>query len=173
MKMQEKIPDIDRLEDVKEEQRKVPMFATQRGQMFSAFIFVGIIIVFMAFRLSGSGDIDYQMDSERIGIAFQRYDTVFIPYDTIEFAEIVNSISIVRQINGPEWNEGWCGEYESEELGNIKMFAYSTTGNFIVIHSKEGVLVFNAKSEKKTIQAYEELTLHMKKNGIAGQGVIQ
>ena len=156
--MRERIPDIDRTDDLEEEHQKDPFFATRRGRIISAVFLIGIIIGFMALTMSDNGAVEYQLDTERIGIAFQSYEPAFISYQDIRSVELIDSFDMGTRIDGVDWNNGWCGEYESADLGLYKIYAYSAPGKYILIRGETETVIFNAKTLKQTENVFQELS---------------
>lgn len=156
MKPQEKIPYNDRLEEMKQEE-KLPFFATHRGKAVSALIMLVIILAIIALQMGNSGSIAYEMDDVQMAVVCMDRGATFIPYEDITQVELISSFNMGAFIESQEWDSGWCGTYENEDYGEYTLYAYSETGSYIVVHHKNGVLIFNDKTEKSTDKAYREL----------------
>lgn len=155
MRPEEKIPYVDTLNDFEREE-KLPFFTTHAGKVISALIMVVVIIIIMAMQ-AGGGSAAYEMDDTQLAVACLDRLPVFIPYDTITNVQVAETFAMDRTIESTDWNSGWCGTYENEEYGEFTLYAYSTCGIYIVVEHEDGVLIFNAKNQKETNAAYEEL----------------
>jgi hypothetical protein len=158
MKAREWIPKSDLTEKMREEAEQKPFFATKRGQNVSSLILVMVVAIFLFFQLNGTGgSVTHQLDQDKLGVACMDYPAVFVAYQDIMDLELVTSLRMDRTIESEEWDSGWCGTYENEEYGTYTLFAYSGTGEYIVIHDEDGVLIFNEKTPTATERVYEEL----------------
>lgn len=158
MKEQERVPDGDRTDGEIQKTEKSPFFATNRGKLISTMIFVMIIAVVVTSRLGGKGaEVSYEMDDASLGVACMDFPAVFMDYGNITGVEKVTSFRMGIAVDSREWDSGWCGTYESEAFGVYSLFAYSSTGEYIIVHSPDQVLVFNAINAKQTDAAYKEL----------------
>lgn len=131
------------------------------SQIFSIFCIVAIFAMFTGGFQGTNGMVSYQMDGEKLGITFQDHAPVFIPYEEIEDVEWRDTFSMGDSIESGQWDGGWYGTYENEEYGKYQLYLYSDVGNYIVIHSEQGVLVFNDSTEKSTRQAFQRLQEHI------------
>lgn len=158
MKGKERIPENDKTEEMRAEEQKLPLFATQRGRMLSALLMFLILAVFSALFWSGKGGtITFQMDQEMLGIVCQNRDPVFVSYEDIRQVELIDGFETGTALEASDWDSGWCGVYENEEYGVYTLYAYSGTGEYIVVRYDGGVLVFNLKKTKDTQKTYREL----------------
>ena len=162
MKAAERIPENDKTEEMKraEIERKIPFFATRRGRGISALLMILVIVVFMTVFMSGGGSITVEMDASKMGIVCLNQTPIFIDYKDIVQVELVSALQTGSAISVQEWDNGFCGIYENETYGKYTLYAYSGTDQYIVVHYKDGVLVFNDKNRKNTQREYEELMEH-------------
>lgn len=161
MKAKEWVPQNDKTDEMRTEEEKIPLFATKKGRGISALLMVVVVVVFLVFSVTGSGGtITYQMNDEMLGIACLDWQPVFIHYEDIVQVELVSSLELGRAVDLSDWDSGWCGIYENEAYGVYTLFAYSSGSEFIVVHYRDGVLVFNCKKDTGTEKTYENLMAH-------------
>lgn len=158
MKQQENIPVGDRLTF---EEEKVPFFATHTGKTISALLMVVIIVIILVMNMGSGGAVAYEMDDSKLAVACLNRSPVFVPFETITSVSLVDTFPMDKTIEANSWDNGWCGTYENEEYGRFTLFAYSSCGKYIVVAHSDGVLIFNDKTEKNTLKAYEELLTRM------------
>lgn len=158
MKAQERIPENDKTEEWALETEKTPYFATSRGRSLSALILSVIVAAIAVCQLNGTGGaVAYEMNERMIGVACLDYPPVFVAYDDIEELEKVTTFEMGTAIDSYDWDSGWCGTYKNETYGIYSLLAYSSPGEYIVVHHRNGVLIFNARSQSATDKAFEKL----------------
>lgn len=166
MSMREQIPQNDSMEEMKQEEH-LPFFASQRGKGLSLLLLFVIVAVVMVYQFSGtSGAVTYEMDDRMLGVVCKDYPAVLIAYSDIAEIATVDTFDMGNPVDTTEWDSGWCGTFENQEYGVYTLFAYTGTGEYIVIRYSEGVLVFNLKSRGKTNAVYEALEEHCNATGV-------
>lgn len=153
MKQHERIP----LEEqpILGQQERLPFFATPAGRTISALLMI-VIVGLVLIMSQGSGAVSYEMDDMQLAVAGPDKSPVFLPYSSIQAVRLVSDFTLGHAVAATDWNDGWCGQYENEDIGLFTLYAYSS-GSYIVVEHADGVLIFSMKTQKATQKAYQEL----------------
>lgn len=153
MKQHECIP----LEDqpILGQQERLPYFATPAGRTISALLMM-VIIGFVLIMSLGSGAVSYEMDDTQLAVAGPDKSPIFLPYTSIQTVRLVSDFPIGHAVAAVDWNDGWCGQYESDDVGPFTLYAYSS-GDYIVVEHTDGILIFSMKTQKATHKVYQAL----------------
>ena len=156
MKKIESIPKNDYLDDTKETE-KIPFFATSRGKTISALLMIIVIFVVFMTRENFSGDINYALDNEKLGVACINNNVTFIYYDDIKEVNYCDKLPSGETIASEEWDSGFCGKIKSNELDECVVYVYTSNNSCIEIVHNDGVLFFNLDNVKKTQDTYSKI----------------
>lgn len=158
MRKSEQIPKNDDWQEREDQEKKLPFFATKKGTGISAMLMAVIVAVILVYQLSGSrGTVTYEMNGELLGIVCLDRSALFIPYEQISQAQLVETFEMGTVLKADEWDGGWCADCENEQWGKYTLYAYSDVGEYIVVRYAQGTLVFNDKSKKATERAWHKL----------------
>lgn len=143
--------------EYQEENRKLPFFATRRGQGISALLMIVVIAVILAMSMDGGVSVTSQLDSTKLGVVCGDRPAVFIPYEEVHTLELLDTFDLGKAVNAETWDAGWCGLYHSDTYGDYTVYAYSTAGKYIIVGYTDGVLVFNGTSASVTEAVFAKL----------------
>lgn len=133
--------------------------AQKWGRLITILIVAALFVIGLVQALSGSkGFVVASVDDQRLGVA-GTYDerTVFVALDTITEVQLVDTFDFGACVDGQETGNTVSGIYSCEEFGEYTAHSY-TEGPYIIVHSSDGVLVFNCGSRSNTEDLYEQLT---------------
>lgn len=126
-----------------------------RSSIFFAVLVIVIASIYMFAK--GGGSIVSQVSEDMLGVASGR-DSVFVELKDITSVELIKELDVGTHISGEETETTYTGTYENDSYDTYNLYAYTKTGEYIVVHHKDGVLVFNAMDRKSTESIYEDLT---------------
>ncbi|MCC8045959.1 MAG: hypothetical protein LIP12_10740 [Clostridiales bacterium] len=159
MKREEEIPTHD-FEDLREqEEEKKPFFATKRGNAISMLLMLVIVAGVLAVSIGNSSgaSLTFAASETAFGITFANESPLFIEYSDILEVTLTEDTISGTPVDAMDWDSGMAGIYENSEWGEYHLYAYSSTGQYIIIEYSDGILVFNGKNKRETRQIYQKL----------------
>lgn len=81
-----------------------------------------------------------------------------IGYSEITDVQLDDSLTIGSRTFGIGSARLQAGRYKNAEFGDYRLYSYSDCHTYVVVHTADGVLAFNASTPEATKTLYEELT---------------
>ena len=136
-------------------QRKVS--ALKRGRLVTVLIVAALFVIGTVQTLTGSkGAVTTEINDEYLGVCGTYGSPVFVKLDTITDVRLAESFDFSGRVDGEETGNTVSGTYSCEEYGTYTAHAY-TESPYIILHSPDGVLVFNCGSRSSTEKMYDQL----------------
>ena len=136
-------------------QGKVP--ALKRIRWVTVLIVAALFLIGLVQTLTGAkGVVTTEINDQYLGVCGTYGSPVFLKLDTITDVQLAESFDFGGCVDGEETGNTVSGTYSCEEYGTYTAHAY-TTGPYIILHSPDGVLVFNCGSRSNTEKMYDQL----------------
>ncbi|MCR8658490.1 DUF5808 domain-containing protein [Paenibacillus endoradicis] len=117
-----------------------------------------IFISFMLIRSEFNSPILEILEGDTIAINYPMYSTNMFVEDIVDIS-LVNDYPKVKKINGEATKNFLRGQFNSSDLGKIKMYIFKNNPPYIEIQLKSGYVFYNDQDPEMTKQWYEELLL--------------
>lgn len=129
----------------------------KRGRLVTVLVVAALFLIGTIQALTGSrGYVTAEVDDQHLGVS-GTYGTVFIELDKISGLQLVDSFDFGSCIEGEQTKNTISGVYSCEQYAEYTVHAYSKSPSCIIVHSPEGVLVFNCGSVSQTEKMYDRL----------------
>lgn len=134
---------------------KVPQ---AKGRKLAAIIIAALFLIGIIQALTGSrGFVTTEINDTHLGVDGTYGDPVFLELASISDVQLVDSFDFGTCIEGEETKNTVSGTYSCNEYGTYTVHAY-TGEACIIVHSPNGVLVFNCGSDSHTEDMYAQLS---------------
>ena len=84
----------------------------------------------------------------------ETHSFVYAELEAIEFREGLKDFDRGEPLEGEEARRCWSGIYQNSEFGKYQLYAMSKLDSYIVVHTPDGVIVFNMESDETTKTLY-------------------
>lgn len=139
-----------------EGQKTKPLQA--KGRKAATIIIAALFLIGTIQALTGSkGFVTTEINDQYLGVDGTYGDPIFLELATISDVQLVDPFDFGTCIEGEQTKNTVSGTYSCPELGTYTVHAY-TDEACIIVHSPDGVLVFNCGSDSHTEDMYEQLT---------------
>lgn len=129
-----------------------------KGRKLAAVIIAVLFLIGIVQALTGSrGFVTTEINDTHLGVDGTYGDPVFLELSSISDIQLVDSFDFGTCIEGEETKNTVSGTYSCDKYKSYTVHAY-TKESCIVVHSSNGVLVFNCGSDSHTKEMYEQLT---------------
>ena len=118
---------------------------------------INLTVVVVVAWIMFSGKISYRLDGDTFQVGSFLSGRSKVSLQDIKDLELRDDIAIGERILGISSFRMLGGSFTNEEFGKYKLYEYKSVDEFIVIHTAEGVIVFNLETEEKTENIYKEL----------------
>ena len=137
----------------KKENEKKPWYKDYRTY---SFIFTGIILVVVAFMMF-TGSVSIKFENNQIIADASMTQATTIDYADIKSVEYKENIDLGKRTWGVGSAKLVAGNFENDQLGSYKLYAYTTCKRYVVISTQNGYVVINAENEKQTKDLYKKV----------------
>ena len=145
--------------------RSAAFFATEKGVWISRMLLVVLLAALFGsqWASTSSGAVTCQLDSDMLGIAGPACtegtagSNAFVSYADISSLSMCRSFTLGQPVQAADWDSGWCGIYQNESWGQYRLFAYSQPGEYILLGTANGYILFNAPTQKATEELFQQL----------------
>ncbi len=146
------------VEEGRAEKRPVVKYLKwQKNSAVGTISGVVILLVILFFVFVGAG-FEADFDDESFTVEASGWSDLTVEYSTVESVEYRHDFDIGRRISGFGTPSLSMGLFRNDEFGTYTVFAYNRAKSFVIIKSKEKVLVFADKDMEVTKDFYEKLT---------------
>lgn len=129
----------------------------RRGRLLTILIVAALFLIGIIQTLTGAkGVVTTEINDQYLGVCGTYGSPVFLALDTISDVQLVDTFDFGTCIEGEETGNTVSGTYSCEEYDQYTAHAY-TEDPYIIVHSPEGVLVFNCGSTSSTKKMYNKL----------------
>lgn len=144
------------MEETSEKRTEQPA-PKKRGRLLSWLIVAALFLIGIVQALTGSkGYVTTEINDTHLGVSGTYGDAVFVALDTITEVQLVDSFAFGTCVEGEETGNTVSGTYSCDAYGEYTVHAY-TDDPCIVLHTPDGVLVFNCGSDSKNEKMYDQL----------------
>lgn len=119
-------------------------------------IIILIALTLVAFIMF-SGKISYTIEGDILRVGSFISGESKVALQDIEELELRDGMTIGERTFGISSLKVLGGTFTNDEFGKYKVYIYKDIGKFIILHTDDGVIVFNLETEGKTETLYEEL----------------
>ena len=137
-----------------------PVIKALKWQKNSAIgTIVGLVILFVIlfFVFIGAG-FEADFNDESFTVNAKGWSDLTVEYSVVESVEYREDFDIGRRISGFGTPSLSMGLFKNNEFGTYTVFAHNGAKSFVIVKSKEKVLVFADKDTEVTKEFYEKLT---------------
>lgn len=121
---------------------------------------ISVLLIAVLFGLfwkqnANSVSIQFQDDSMTLSAPESDAFTIDIAYGDISSMELVQDLDLGSCVDGTEEELRKNGMWENTAFGQYYLCIYTNIPQYIVLHTTDGVVVFNYESEDTTKKLYE------------------
>lgn len=128
-----------------------------KGRKVATIIIVALFLIGIIQALTGSrGFVTTEINDQYLGVDGTYGDPVFLELASISDVQLVDTFDFGTCIEGEETKNTVSGTYSCNEYGTYTVHAYINEA-CIIVHSPDGVLVFNCGSDSHTEDFYTQL----------------
>lgn len=135
----------------------VKVLKWQKNSAVGTISGVVILLVILFFVFVGAG-FEADFDTESFTVEASGWNDLTVEYSTVESVEYREDFDIGRRISGFGTPSLSMGLFRNDEFGTYTVFAHNGAKSFVIVKSKEKVLVFADKDTEVTKEFYEKLT---------------
>lgn len=146
-------------------ERTEPSDPKRKINLILTIILFAIIFLFLWKDDSKSVLLDFQDTALTLNAPADDAFSVTIPYAGIQSVDLISELAFGRCTDGVDLEDRKNGSWENSAYGDYTLCVYANVPVYIVLHTAQGVTVFNYESESTTQQLYEALLPYLAQNG--------
>lgn len=133
----------------------------RRRRFLPTIIIAALFLIGTLQALTGStGVITVAIDDRHLGVDGTHGDAVFVELDAISDIQFAETFDFGTCVDGETTRNTVSGTYSCDAYGEYTVHAYIDE-SCIIVHSPDGILVFNCGSTSQTEKMYDQLTAAM------------
>ena len=137
--------------------KKFWQLISKKDLIFGIIIF--ILVILISFKPSNKVRFSFEEDS--VDIKATKY-AMNIPYDMIDYIELIDKPDTGEEINGYTDNIIVTGEWKNDAFGEYTACIEVATDNCIAVHLNDGrIFVVSRRDNEETAKVYEEFLTHL------------
>ena len=118
---------------------------------------INLTVILVVAWIMFSGKISYRLEGDIFQVGSFLSGKSKVSIQDIKELELRDGIKTGERLLGISSFRMLGGSFSNEEFGKYKLYKYKSVDEIIVIHTADGVIVFNLETEEKTENVYKEL----------------
>ncbi len=107
---------------------------------------------------SGGHTVTAEVDDTQIGLAVDRYESVFIPLEEVREVRLIESLGEWTSLDGSSDRNFSYGRCSIEEYGEAMLSVYTQKPPFLLIRTENDTYIYNHSNQKETTKDYNAIT---------------
>lgn len=127
----------------------------RRSNIISISLAVLIMLVVGVLLFTGNVTINVQGESINIDASYWRDDSILL--SDIRSVEYMEGLSVGRRTNGMGNYHLKEGHFKNQTFGKYILYSYNKCKSYVVLDTKDGIVVLNRKTAEETQKLYDEI----------------
>lgn len=119
-----------------------------------------VVAVYTIWQMFAGGGhtVTAEVDDARIGLAVDRYSTVFISLSDVQKVSLIETLGDWTLTEGSSDKNFSYGECSTEEYGTVHLSVYTEKPPFLVIQTADETYIYNHSNARETRKDYTAIT---------------